>query len=280
MTRSVVRSFGLRSFGRSVVRSSGRSLGRPDSRYSEDTVRGSRYGWRGALAALITAIAAAGACSDANPNSPGQRTIPRTQYPLACGARGRLAAAVRRPHDVGLARLQQSSMPGGWQAVDDALTRVTGGGDIITIDQFDELRAGAGVADCARRQQRHHVSRDRVGGRDLPDRTRDAGARQRAAIPTAASPLTSAGACYGLYPPSSNVARPGGSWNAVRLIVNGTHVEHWLNGVKIVEYELFSADWLARLRASPHRDAPPYGREPRGHIALQDHGDRVVVPQH
>jgi len=62
----------------------------------------------------------------------------------------------------------------------------------------------------------------------------------------------------------------------MRLVVNGAHVEHWLNGVKIVEYELGSGDWLARLAVSPFRDLPRYGREPRGHIALQDHGDRVA----
>jgi len=46
--------------------------------------------------------------------------------------------------------------------------------------------------------------------------------------------------------------------------------------VKIVEYELGSEDWLARLQASPFRDVPGYGREPLGHIAVQDHGDRVA----
>ena len=75
---------------------------------------------------------------------------------------------------------------------------------------------------------------------------------------------------------AANVARPAGAWNAVGLIVRGAHVEHWLNGVKIVEYELGSDDWMARLRVSPFRDAPGYGREPRGHIVLQDHGDRVA----
>ncbi len=61
------------------------------------------------------------------------------------------------------------------------------------------------------------------------------------------------------------------------MIANGTHVEHWLNGVKIVEYELFSADWLARFQASPHRDCCLFtAASQRGFIALQDHGDRVA----
>jgi hypothetical protein len=62
----------------------------------------------------------------------------------------------------------------------------------------------------------------------------------------------------------------------VRLVVTGAHVEHWMNGVKIVEYDIGSADWLSRLQSSPFRDVPAYGREPRGYIAIQDHGDRVA----
>jgi hypothetical protein len=94
--------------------------------------------------------------------------------------------------------------------------------------------------------------------------------------PDGRSGLSSAGACYGLYAPSQDATRPVGSWNDVRLVTNGAHVEHWMNGVKIVEYELGSPDWLSRLGVSPFRDVASYGREPRGHIALQDHGDRVA----
>jgi len=78
------------------------------------------------------------------------------------------------------------------------------------------------------------------------------------------------------YAPSRDVTKPAGSWNAVRLIANRSHIEHWLNGVRIVEYELGSPDWLARLRLSPYRDTPTYGRESIGHIALQEHGARVA----
>jgi hypothetical protein len=62
----------------------------------------------------------------------------------------------------------------------------------------------------------------------------------------------------------------------VRLIVDGDHVEHWLNGSKVVEYELGSADWEARVAASKFATMPHYGREAAGHIALQDHGDPVA----
>src|SRR5919202_1955113 len=89
------------------------------------------------------------------------------------------------------------------------------------------------------------------------------------------SRLTSAGAAYGLYPSPAGVVKPAGEWNKVRLVVNGAHVEHWLNGQKVVEYELWSPDWEAKVKASKFAAWPGYGRARRGHIALQDHGNQV-----
>lgn len=59
-------------------------------------------------------------------------------------------------------------------------------------------------------------------------------------------------------------------------MVEGTHVEHWLSGHRVVAYELGSRDWEDRVRLSKFASLPRYGREPRGHIALQDHGDWVA----
>lgn len=89
------------------------------------------------------------------------------------------------------------------------------------------------------------------------------------------STLTSAGADYGLYPAPRGVVKPVGEWNRVRLIVDGNHVEHWLNGRKIVEYELGSADWVAKVKASKFVAWPGYGKAKAGYIGLQEHGARV-----
>jgi len=69
---------------------------------------------------------------------------------------------------------------------------------------------------------------------------------------------------------------PAGEWNTVRILVDGSHVEHWLNGTKVVEYELWSEEWEELVAASKFSERPAYGRATRGHIALQDHGDRVA----
>ena len=69
--------------------------------------------------------------------------------------------------------------------------------------------------------------------------------------------------------------KPAGQWNAVRVVARGPHVEHWLNGQKVVEYEQGSADWAAKVKASKFKDWPNYGKAMRGRIGLQDHGDTV-----
>jgi len=66
--------------------------------------------------------------------------------------------------------------------------------------------------------------------------------------------------------------KPVGEWNRARIVVKGNHVEHWLNGVKLLEYEFGSADWTAKVQASKFKDWPNYGKSKRGYIALQgDH---------
>ena len=66
-----------------------------------------------------------------------------------------------------------------------------------------------------------------------------------------------------------------GQFNEGRILVRRGHVEHWLNGVKVVEYELGSAEFKAKVAGSKFRAWPQFGTAPRGHIALQNHGDEV-----
>src|SRR2546425_3677390 len=84
--------------------------------------------------------------------------------------------------------------------------------------------------------------------------------------------LTCAGAAYAIYPSPPGHLKPVGEWNTVRIVARGAHVEHWLNGFKLLEYELGSPDWQTKVKASKFVDWANYGRAPRGHIAMQgDH---------
>ena len=86
------------------------------------------------------------------------------------------------------------------------------------------------------------------------------------------TPLTRAGANYGLYPSAHGSLKPVGGWNQARILAKGPHVEHWLNGTKVVEYELWSPDWEAKIQSTKFRAWPKFGRATRGHIGLQgDH---------
>ena len=89
--------------------------------------------------------------------------------------------------------------------------------------------------------------------------------------------LTCAGAAYALYPSPPGHLKPVGEWNTTRIVANGNHVEHWLNGVKLVEYELGSPDWEAKVKASKFKDWPNYGRAKRGHIAMQGDHEGVLA---
>lgn len=90
-----------------------------------------------------------------------------------------------------------------------------------------------------------------------------------------ANPLTSAGSVYALYAAPRGVVHPAGEWNDARIVARGPHVEHWLNGVKVAEYELGSPDWSVRVAGSKFVEWPEFGTSLRGYLALQDHGNRV-----
>ncbi len=170
---------------------------------------------------------------------------------------------------------RRADMPGGWQVVDGALTRVAAAGDIVTVEQFADfelaldwrLEPGGNSGIFFRATE--EVSQIYEGAPEMQvlddERHADGGSR-----------LTAAGANYGLHPAPRGVVRAAGEWNHVRIIVRAAHVEHWINGVKVVEYELWSPEWEELVRGSKFAAWPRYGRATRGHIGLQDHGDRVA----
>ncbi|HEX3701529.1 MAG TPA: DUF1080 domain-containing protein [Phenylobacterium sp.] len=89
-------------------------------------------------------------------------------------------------------------------------------------------------------------------------------------------PLQQAGSLFALYAPLVDATRPPGEWNQGRIVVDHGHVQHWLNGTKVVEYDLGSADFKARVAASKFKQWPQFAASPTGHIALQNHGDAVA----
>ena len=169
---------------------------------------------------------------------------------------------------------RKGRVPDGWRVVDGCITRVGPGGDLITLDQFDdfelslEWRVGPGGNSGIFYRVSEDESAVYLTGPEMQvlDNQRHADGQ---------NPETSAGSNYALHAPAEDVTRPVGQFNQARIVVRGDHVEHHLNGVKLLEYEIGSKDWQRRVDASKFRDWPSYGRQRRGHIALQDHGDPV-----
>lgn len=82
------------------------------------------------------------------------------------------------------------------------------------------------------------------------------------------------GSLYELVAPEGKKLAPEGEFNQSRIVVRGNHGEHWLNGVKVAEFEFGSGALNAAIQKSKFRNTD-WGRKPRGHIALQDHHDEV-----
>ena len=83
------------------------------------------------------------------------------------------------------------------------------------------------------------------------------------------------GANYAMHAAEGAEMKPINAFNQGKLIVNDGHVEHWLNGKKVVEYDLWTDAWKEQVAQTKFKDMPGYGQAKEGHIALQDHGDRV-----
>lgn len=170
---------------------------------------------------------------------------------------------------------KQQGTPEGWGVEDGTLVRTGRGGDIITEEQFAnfELELEWMVEQGGNSGVMYRVTEE---GNATYETGPEMQVLDDANHPDGQTRLTSAGAVYGLYPTPEGAVRPAGEWNQARLVVNGNHVEHWLNGTKTGEYELGSEDWTRRVAESKFSAWPGYGRAARGHIALQDHGDRVA----
>lgn len=85
----------------------------------------------------------------------------------------------------------------------------------------------------------------------------------------------SSGAAYLLYAPQNKKLNPHGEWNKGKIVAKGKKVEHWLNGVKVVEYKRGSDDFLKRKAETKFKNDIDYGEQESGHIMLTDHADKV-----
>jgi hypothetical protein len=167
--------------------------------------------------------------------------------------------------------------PTGWRVVDGTLTKNGVVDDMVTRDQFGNFElafdwklAPGGNAGLFYHgtEEYDHIYWSAPEYQLLDD----------AGHPDGKSRLTSAGADYGLYPSPAGVVTPADQWNSTLIVVNGNTVQHWLNGQKLLEYEIGSPDWEAKVKASKFVAYPNYGRAKQGYIAIQgDHDGALSI---
>jgi hypothetical protein len=172
---------------------------------------------------------------------------------------------------------KQQTVPSGWSFANGLVTKTGTTVDIITRDQFgnfelafDWMLTSGGNAGVFYRgtEEYDHIYWSAPEYQLLDD----------VGHPDGKSRLTAAGAAYALYPSPRGVVKPAGEWNSSLIVVNGNTVQHWMNGQKLLEYELGSPDWVAKVKASKFVAYPNYGRAARGYIGIQgDHDGTLSI---
>ena len=173
----------------------------------------------------------------------------------------------------GLRGYKQSGFPDSWEVVDGTLKTVPGNGvDLISEEVYKNFElelewkvpkgGNSGIFYFAT-EEGNYIWQSAPEMQVVDDEKHTDGKNT----------LTSAGALYALIAPSTNVVKPVGEFNQVRIKVKNNHVEHWLNGTKIVEY-VYGSDMMWDLVAkSKFNKMPLFAKASEGHIGLQgDHG--------
>ena len=165
----------------------------------------------------------------------------------------------------------------GWSVVDGALehSHQGGGGDIVTSKEYDsfELTWDWKIEEAGNSGVKYNLPNPAKNlGFEyqlLDDDKNEDGKR--------GGRLHQTGSLYDLIePPADKKVKPVGEWNSSRLLVNGTHVEQWLNGEKTVEFEIGSPDLLERVAKSKYKKIPGFGLKTKSPILLQDHGSAIA----
>jgi hypothetical protein len=233
-----------------------------------------------AVATLAASVALLG-CSTSSSGSGSTMSSTSAATPAASAATGAAAQGEWRPLiDPTMSAwrgYREAKMPAAWKVTDGVLSKVASTNDIVTRDQFDnfelefewKLHPGGNAGVFYRGSEEFEKIYFSAPEYQLLDDAGHADGKSR---------LTSAGADYALYPAPAGGVKPADQWNSSRIVARGAHVEHWLNGQKLLEYEVGSPDWETRLKASKFATWPKYGRGTKGHIGIQgDHEGELAL---
>jgi len=169
--------------------------------------------------------------------------------------------------------------PAGWGVENGTLVRQKKSGDLVSVDEFGDFELMAEWR-VVKGTNSGIIYRARLSG-DKTDRTGpeyqivDAGLFAERKAAGVVHPKGETAALYDLVAPSACPIKPTGQWNTTRIVVRGWHIEHWLNGEKVVDIDFGSPAGRALIADSKFKDMPSYATLARGHVALQDHDEAV-----
>ena len=174
----------------------------------------------------------------------------------------------------------------GWEVRDGMLIvlpsgggEAANGGDIVTVDEYGsfDLRVDFKLTEGANSGIKYFVTEQQ------PRTPGSAIGLEYQLLDDARHPDAKLGidgnrtlaSLYDLLPATNKKPKKIGEWNHARILVIGKHVEHWLNGVKVLEYERGGKEFLEHKAQSKFKDRKDFGEAEKGHILLQDHGFQV-----
>ncbi len=174
----------------------------------------------------------------------------------------------------GLRGYKEVGFPNSWEIVDGTLKTIPGYGvDLISVDIYNNFElelewkvpegGNSGIFYFAT-EEGDYIWQSAPEMQVLDDKKHSDGKNT----------LTSAGALYAMIAPTKSVVNPVGEFNQVRIKVKDNHVEHWLNGTKVVEYEYQSDAMWDLVAKSKFNTMPLFAKASEGHIGIQgDHGE-------
>jgi len=174
----------------------------------------------------------------------------------------------------GLRGYKEVGFPNSWEIVDGTLKTIPGYGvDLISVDIYNNFElelewkvpegGNSGIFYFAT-EEGDYIWQSAPEMQVLDDKKHSDGKNT----------LTSAGALYAMIAPIKSAVNPVGEFNQVRIKVKDNHVEHWLNGTKVVEYEYQSDAMWDLVAKSKFNTMPLFAKASEGHIGIQgDHGE-------
>jgi len=229
---------------------------------------------------LLSCILIFGSCGDATTSTQSQAEAKPAAETTTTPAKGEWVSLFDGKTMDGwhLYNKKGDSNKGSWSVEDGALTMTPKSGDrgdIVTDKAYQnyEMELEWKISDCGNSGIIYNVQE---GDYEATYRTGpEMQVLDNKCHPDAKIITHRAGDLYDMIKCNEETVKPANEWNIAKIVITDTKGEHWLNGKKVVEFAMHDDSWTAMIGESKFKDWPAFGKFKGGHIALQDHSDKV-----